>query len=61
MGKKTKPPGRPAVRNPVARHAHKTNRCAVFKDRNAYRRAAKHPGREPFPNPRLGAGLEKAA
>lgn len=48
MSKKTQPP--PLSRaNPVAKHAGKFNRAAIFRDARAYRRAPKHKGREPFP------------
>ena len=48
MRKKTPLPYEWGLRNPVAQHAHKTNRAIVYKDRNRYRRVAKHKGLEPF-------------
>jgi hypothetical protein len=39
----------PAIHNPVAKYAHRTNRCHAFRDRTQYRRQPKHKNREPFP------------
>jgi hypothetical protein len=36
--------------NPVAKHAHRFNKAKVFDDKNHYRRKAKHPKQEAFPN-----------
>jgi hypothetical protein len=35
-------------RNPVARHARRFNRAAVFRDRSKYSRKSKHKNPEPF-------------
>jgi len=51
MSKHTKPPTACGRRNPVARHAHKTNRPATFKDHTRYRRTAKHKGTKPLASP----------
>ncbi len=40
---------RPSLSNPVARHAHKTNRCIAFRDRSKYTRKTKHNGPESWP------------
>jgi hypothetical protein len=36
--------------NPVARHAHRFNKTQAFDDKSRYRRKAKHPKQEAFPN-----------
>jgi hypothetical protein len=40
---------RPDINNPVAKYAHKTNRCIAFRDRSKYTRKAKHNGHESWP------------
>ena len=42
-----KTPPRPSRFNPVAKHAHHSNRAVVFRDRTGYARAPKHKGRPP--------------
>ena len=39
----------PAIRNPIAKHAHKSNRCQVFRDKTKYDRKANKKSFEPFP------------
>jgi hypothetical protein len=36
------------INNPVARHAHKSNRCVIFRDKTKYNRKANKKSFEPF-------------
>ncbi len=57
MSKKKSAGNKPPSRNPVAKHAHRFNRSAVFADKTRYSRKTKHKGQDPVPMPIAEVGI----